>query len=125
MEPQGCTWFYDQMDRHQRSTTKEISGELHHDWESGKASVMMQQMQVGCSVRERQRRLHGCVGAHEIITTPGPDSNDQPERICSQYVPLPPSPRRDGAVMPLGALATLPSEPDPATSQVSLGQIAR
>ena len=31
MEPQGCSWAYDQLDRHQMSTTKEISGELHHD----------------------------------------------------------------------------------------------
>ena len=38
MEPEGCTWVYNQMDRHQLSTAKETSEELYHNWESDKAA---------------------------------------------------------------------------------------
>ena len=86
MKPQGCPWAYDQMDCHQMSTTKEISGELHHDWDEGKVSVMMQQMQAtaqfeGISVD------FSIASEDKIIITPGPNSNDndQLERACSQY----------------------------------------
>ena len=84
MEPEGCTWAYDQMDRHQLNTIKETSGELRHDWESDNAASMMQQMQeVGRF--ENVNVDFTVASAHKIIITPGPDSNDQLERICSQY----------------------------------------
>ena len=85
MEPQGCTWAYEQLDRHQMSTTKEIYGELHHDWDDGKASVMMQQMQATAQFENISVDFTVAL-EDKIIITPGPDSNDQLERVCSQYV---------------------------------------
>ena len=84
MEPEGRTWAYDQIDRHQRNTSKETSGAFHHDGETGKAPVMMQQMQE--AARFVNVNVDFTVASeHKIIITPGPDSNDQLERICSQY----------------------------------------
>ena len=80
------------MDRLQLNTVKETSGELHHDWESDKVETMMAQMQeVGRY--ENANADFTVASAHKIIITPGPDSNEQLERLCSQYYR---SLRRDG-----------------------------
>ena len=84
MQPEGCTWAYDQMDRRQQSTVKETSGELPHDWDSAKVATMMTRMQeVG---RYEKVNVDFTVASeHKITIAPWPDSNDQLERLCSQY----------------------------------------
>ena len=83
MQPEGCTWAYDQMDRHQQSTVKGTSGKLTHDWDSAKVATMMTRTQeVG---RYEKVNVDFTVASeHKIIITTGPDSNDQLIRLCSQ-----------------------------------------
>ena len=78
---QGCSWAYDQLDRHQMSTNKEVSGELDHDWSERKASVVMQRIQEVAKYEGISIDL-SIESATKIIITSGPSSTSRP-RQCS------------------------------------------
>ena len=83
---QNCSWAYDQLDRHQMSTAREVSGELDHDWSEAKASAMMQQIQEVAKYEGISVDLT-VASATKIIITPGssPNDNTNLERACIQY----------------------------------------
>ena len=84
MQPDGCEWAYDQMDRYQKDTKKETYGELTHGWDSAKVAMLMAAMQkVGAY---EQVNVDVVIESESKMTiSPGPDSNAQIGRLCSQY----------------------------------------
>ena len=84
MRPDGCEWAYDQMDCYQKTTDKETFAELTHSWGGAKVAMVMTAMQqVGAY--EQVNVDFVIESENKIIISPGPDSNAQIERLCSQY----------------------------------------
>ena len=79
-------YAFDQMDRHQKDTLNEVSGELQHEWDEPTANEMMRNIM---EVAKHERiSIHLTVASDKsIIITPGPGllDNSQLEKTCSQY----------------------------------------
>ena len=74
-EGQNSTWGYDQMDRHQMDTVKEVSGELVHDWDEPKANDMMKSI-LEVAKYEGISPPHGGIG-HQNRHHAGPQPHRQ------------------------------------------------
>ena len=84
MKAGGCEWAYDQMGRYQKTTEKETYGELAHGWDDAKVKLIMAAMQQVCAY-EKVNADFVIEPENKIIISPGPDSNAQVERLCSEY----------------------------------------
>ena len=80
----GCEWAYDQMDRYQKATDKETYYKLAHSWDDAKVALVMAVMQQVCAY-EKVNVDFVIESENKIVISPGPDSNAQIERLCSEY----------------------------------------
>ena len=74
------------MDRHQKDTLNEVSGELEHEWDETTAKDFMHKMME--VAKYEHISIHLTVASDtKIIITPGPSltDNSQLEKTCSQY----------------------------------------